>query len=413
MPGKPEAHALAEEHDEISRRLGVANTLLRRADGGWRAENHDVHGIAQTLREHGAQAPATGGVLGSGATALSALAALLSLGARTVLLTARSPEKLAPLQELAGEVGARTILVPWTAHHEVLEADAVVSALAVAGARDVTARWEARGAERLPRPCVLLDVLYDPWPAPVAAVVRRAGGEVADGLEMLAHQADMQVRSMLQVPSAPVETMSSAARAELVRRRGHPRASEAAARGGAPGGTAARTTLVRRGKGRVKCAESLGTARVPHQQEGTDGMELQHDGPRHVTTTESSPIPQSPTLADDLPDAEPSALIPPDRTTAALRRCTALATRARADLLTHGRREAAAELAALLEEIADWSPEGLVDPDPTMTVLAAAALQDLAARLPVPAPSGLDARIDEVVRLLGGVMDRGHVGAWA
>ena len=142
-------------------------------------------------------------------------------------------------------------------------------------------------------------------------------------------------------------------------------------------------------------------------------MELQHDGPRHVTTAETSPIPQSPTLADHLPDAEPSALIPPDRTTAALRRCTALATRARSDLLTHGRREAAAELAALLEEIADWSPEGLVDPDPTMTVLAAAALQDLAARLPVPAPSGLDARIDEVVRLLGGVMDRGHVGAWA
>ena len=220
MPGKPEAHALAEEHDEISRRLGVSNTLLRRADGGWRAENHDVHGIAQTLREHGAQAPATGGVLGSGATALSALAALLSLGARTVLLTARSPEKLGPLQELAGEVGARTILVPWTAHHEVLEADAVVSALALAGARDVAPRWEARGAERLPRPGVLLDVLYDPWPAPVAAVVRRAGGEVADGLEMLAHQADMQVRSMLQVPSAPVDVMLEAARAELARRRG-------------------------------------------------------------------------------------------------------------------------------------------------------------------------------------------------
>ena len=88
-------------------------------------------------------------------------------------------------------------------------------------------------------------------------------------------------------------------------------------------------------------------------------MELQHDGPRHVTTAESSPIPQSPTLADDLPDAEPSALIPPDRTTAALRRCTALATRARADLLTHGRHEAAAELAALLEERSAWGPQGV------------------------------------------------------
>jgi hypothetical protein len=48
-----------------------------------------------------------------------------------------------------------------------------------------------------------------------------------------------------------------------------------------------------------------------------------------------------------------------------------------------------------------------------MTVLAAAALQDLAARLPVPAPSGLDVRIEEVVGLLRGVMDRGPVAAWA
>jgi shikimate dehydrogenase len=220
MPGKPEAHDLADEHDEITRRLGVANTLLRRADGTWRAENHDVHGIAAALREHGAEAPATGGVLGSGATALSALAALLSLGTRTVLLTARSPEKLGPLQDLAAQAGARTILVPWETHHEVLEADAVVSALAVAGARDVAARWEARGVENLPRPGVLLDVLYDPWPAPVAALVQRVGGEVADGLEMLAHQADMQVRSMLHVPSAPVVEMLAAARAELARRRG-------------------------------------------------------------------------------------------------------------------------------------------------------------------------------------------------
>jgi shikimate dehydrogenase len=218
MPCKPEAFALADEHDAVSRQLGVANTLLRREGGGWRAENHDVHGIAASLRDHGADEITTGAVLGSGATALSALAALLSLGARTVLLSARSPEKLEPLSELAAGAGAETLVIPWDRHHETLGADAVVSALAVAGARDVAARWSARGEGSLPRPGVLLDVLYDPWPAPVAAVVQRAGGEVADGLEMLAHQADMQVRSMLRVPSAPVAVMLGAARSELSRR---------------------------------------------------------------------------------------------------------------------------------------------------------------------------------------------------
>lgn len=216
MPGKPEAFALAGERDETSHQLGISNTLLR-ANGGWRAENHDVHGIVAALRDHGAHAPRTGAVLGSGATASSALAALMQLGARTVLLSARNPHKLAPLEDLAHSQGVAVTRVPWDRHHEVLSAEAVVSALAVDGARAVAEQW--RELDRLPVPTVLLDVLYDPWPAPIAAAVQGAGGEVADGLEMLVHQADMQLRSMLGIPSAPVAQMLSAARTELGSRR--------------------------------------------------------------------------------------------------------------------------------------------------------------------------------------------------
>lgn len=217
MPGKPEAFALASRHDATSLELGIANTLVREADGTWRAENHDVHGIVAALRDHGADRPTTGAVLGSGATALSALAALAELGTTAVLLTARSPEKLAPLLALAAARGITVRTVPWDVHHEVLAVDVAVSALAVDGAQAVAARWAPR--EDLPVPGVLLDVLYDPWPAPIAAVLAERGGEVADGLEMLAHQADMQVRSMLSVPSAPVAVMLRATREELARRR--------------------------------------------------------------------------------------------------------------------------------------------------------------------------------------------------
>lgn len=215
MPGKPEAFALSVRTDETSRRLGISNTLLR-VDGGWRAENHDVHGIVAAIRDHGAHAPGTGAVLGSGATALSALAALIELGAHTVLLSARTPQKLAPLEEFARSHAVGVVQIPWQRHHEVLTADAVVSALAVEGAHAVAEQWSELAS--LPVPGVLLDVLYDPWPAPIAAVVQHAGGEVADGLEMLAHQADMQVRSMLGIPAAPVEQMLAAARAQLERR---------------------------------------------------------------------------------------------------------------------------------------------------------------------------------------------------
>lgn len=216
MPGKPEAYALGIEADETSRRLGISNTLIRTGQQ-WRAENHDVHGIVAALRDHGADSPVTGAVLGSGATALSALAALAELGVQRVLLSARSAHKLAPLEEFAATRGVAVDRIPWERHHEVLTAEVAVSALAVDGARAVAEQWRAQSG--LAVPGVLLDVLYDPWPAPIADVIQCAGGEVADGLEMLAHQADMQLRSMLAVPAAPVREMLTAARTELTRRR--------------------------------------------------------------------------------------------------------------------------------------------------------------------------------------------------
>lgn len=216
MPGKPEAFALADEHDDTSRALGIANTLLRVGGDRWRAENHDVHGIVASLRDHGASAPERGAVLGSGATALSAVAALAELGVGTVLLTARSPHKLDPLEQLAASRGIAVERIEWDRHHEALDVQVAVSALAVDGARTVAAQWEQRAA--LPAPEVLLDVLYDPWPAPVAAALAPGGTGIADGLEMLAHQADMQIRAMLAVPAAPVGEMIAAAREVLAAR---------------------------------------------------------------------------------------------------------------------------------------------------------------------------------------------------
>lgn len=216
MPGKPEAFALAAESDATSRALGISNTLIRREDGTWRAENHDVYGIVAALRDHGAQAPATGAVLGSGATATSAVAALLELGVQEILLSARSPHKLAPLEALAAARQVRVRQVPWESSHLLLGADVVISALAVEGARAVAEEWAGRTS--LAAPALFLDVLYDPWPAPLAGVVAHGDGEVVDGLEMLAHQADQQIRSMLGVPAAPVPAMLAAARSELARR---------------------------------------------------------------------------------------------------------------------------------------------------------------------------------------------------
>jgi len=93
-----------------------------------------------------------------------------------------------------------------------------------------------------------------------------------------------------------------------------------------------------------------------------------------------------------------------ETSTTLLRRCTALATRARVDLLTPGRRSAAEELSTLLGQMESWDAARLDPPDATMTVLAAAALQDLAERLPQEEPHELSHRIAAVLDVLGRVM---------
>lgn len=92
-----------------------------------------------------------------------------------------------------------------------------------------------------------------------------------------------------------------------------------------------------------------------------------------------------------------------EESTDALRRCTALAARARVELLGTGRR-AAEELEQLLAEMLRWDDAALLDPDPTMLVLAIASLRDLAERLDDPGSDELRARIAAVVARLHAVM---------
>ncbi|MGP9681263.1 MULTISPECIES: hypothetical protein [unclassified Brachybacterium] len=111
--------------------------------------------------------------------------------------------------------------------------------------------------------------------------------------------------------------------------------------------------------------------------------------------------------------AESPEMIGPDLTTPLLRRCTALAARARVDLLSGGRHDACDELEHLLVTIDAWDRSGIVDPDPTMVVLAAAALQDLGERLPASVACALGMRITVVLDLLHTLMDSRRIDALA
>lgn len=211
MPLKEAAFEVAATVSAVARRTHAINTLVRREDGGWDATNTDVAGIADALRhvEHGGRAE----VLGSGATARSALVALAGLGVREVQVAARNPDTAAALAGLADDLGLRTSRVPlarWADEAPPL----VVSTLPPAASRAAGAALEDRGVAHRATPLTLLDVVYAGWPTPLAEAVEATGGHAVSGLDMLVHQAAAQFRLFTGVP-APLEAMFAAGRVAL------------------------------------------------------------------------------------------------------------------------------------------------------------------------------------------------------
>ncbi|WP_343048454.1 shikimate dehydrogenase [Allobranchiibius huperziae] len=209
MPLKEAALALADVASPTALHTGAANTLIRQ-DDSWHADNTDVLGIRAALLDAGV-APGAGRalVLGSGATARSALAALAGLDLHDVVLAVRGEARPETLRQ-AREAGMTIRVAPLDdAAHLLTQVPVAVSTLPPGGADAVAATL---GERQLTGDGVLLDVVYAGWPTPLGTAARRAGLSVVPGIEMLIHQAAAQVRSMTG-RDAPLAAMQAAGRA--------------------------------------------------------------------------------------------------------------------------------------------------------------------------------------------------------
>jgi shikimate dehydrogenase len=203
MPLKRVALDVAAAVTPLARAVGAANTLLLRAPGGILADNTDVAGIASTLAAAGVSQPRQAVVLGAGGTACAALAALGELGVRRPTVLVRDPARSVELGAAGERLGVRPGIRSWAdVRAAVADADLVVSTVP-GGAADSLADlpWTGR--------TVVLDVVYSPWPTPLARAAVAAGCQVVSGLEMLLYQAAAQV-SLMTGLVAPVSVMRSA-----------------------------------------------------------------------------------------------------------------------------------------------------------------------------------------------------------
>ncbi|MFJ8783326.1 shikimate dehydrogenase [Streptomyces sp. NPDC102476] len=211
MPLKRAVIPLLDEISETAASVEAVNTVVFAEDGRRLGDNTDIPGMVAALRERGIEQVDSAAILGAGATASSALAALARICTGEVVAYVRSEARAAEMRQWGERLDVEVRTADWADAAQALDAPLVI-ATTPAGATDALAHAVPQ------RPAALFDVLYDPWPTELAARWSMIGGAVVSGLDLLVHQAVLQVEQMTGLRPAPVEAMRKAGEHALAAR---------------------------------------------------------------------------------------------------------------------------------------------------------------------------------------------------
>lgn len=199
MPCKFAALEFADEVTARARQIGSANTLTRTANG-WRADNTDCEGVLTALRELLGSAPVQRAVLvGAGGTARAVMWALREIGCTQVTLVNRS-DRSAEYEDLSDGINVAFRTFGDGLEDICMDADVVVSTVPADA-------LEGHAASLGHAP--VFDVIYNPWPTPLAVCAASNGYPVVGGLSMLAGQSYAQFEQFTGV-EAPRDAMRHA-----------------------------------------------------------------------------------------------------------------------------------------------------------------------------------------------------------
>lgn len=211
MPLKRAVIPLLDGISDTAASVEAVNTVVLREDGRRIGDNTDIPGMLAALRERGVEKVESAAVLGAGATASSALAALARICDGPVTAYVRSEARAEEMRGWGERLGVEVRTAAWDDAAEAF-ASPLVIATTPAGTTNALAGAvpDAVGT--------LFDVLYDPWPTALAAAWSDRGGKVVGGLDLLVHQAVLQVEQMTGVPRAPLAAMRAAGEQALAAR---------------------------------------------------------------------------------------------------------------------------------------------------------------------------------------------------
>ncbi|MEU7014712.1 shikimate dehydrogenase [Streptomyces sp. NPDC046385] len=211
MPLKRAIMPLLDEVTDVAASVEAVNTVVFTEDGRRVGDNTDIPGIVAALRERAVEKVDSAAILGAGATASSALAALARICSGPVTAYVRSEARAEEMRGWGERLGVDVRTAAWDDAAEAFAAPLVV-ATTPAGTTDALA------AAVPDAPGTLFDVLYDPWPTRIAAAWSARGGKVVGGLDLLVHQAVLQVEQMTGRVPGPLAAMRAAGEKALAER---------------------------------------------------------------------------------------------------------------------------------------------------------------------------------------------------
>ncbi|QWW20494.1 shikimate dehydrogenase [Schaalia sp. 19OD2882] len=196
MPCKQAVIPLLDAVDPLAQAVGAVNTVIPTA-GVLTGFNTDVAGIQRSLEAVSVRSgapPQRALVIGAGATASSALAALGGMGIHDLTVAARRFGGPDSVVAAATRLGLEFTPVSFMDVDGVVaaidRADVVVSTVPAHVCDPLAARVRPRPTQ------VLLDVVYSPRETALLRAWKSHGGAFSHGLDMLTHQALMQVKLM-------------------------------------------------------------------------------------------------------------------------------------------------------------------------------------------------------------------------
>ncbi|RGY97288.1 shikimate dehydrogenase [Clostridium sp. AM58-1XD] len=190
VPHKQNVMKYLKEIDPAAEAIGAVNTLVR-IDGGFKGYNADAAGLYRSMKERGITIEGTSCVLlGAGGAAKAAAYVLMKHGAERVYILNRNAARAEELADYMNGLAGKAVFVPMqlSEYDRIPEGRYLAIQTTSVGMHPHDEDVLIDNPAFYQKIAVAMDVVYTPMETRFMKMVKEAGGQAYNGLDMLIYQ---------------------------------------------------------------------------------------------------------------------------------------------------------------------------------------------------------------------------------